>query len=187
MSTVGDKTKKGRAGESGGPEETRRTADHVTVEKDLRQPGRGRSRALPDSIGGPLRSTAKSRYAVSCAKARRQRLRAGQRSQVEARPKGIPVADSRAFSEQETLNARSEYTSDDSDGRSHHQINQYVIKEEIGRGSYGAVHLATDQFGNEYVSGSDLPHSASFPLRREQDASQELAGTGQGLTLSTRQ
>ncbi|KAK3940487.1 Pkinase-domain-containing protein [Diplogelasinospora grovesii] len=51
----------------------------------------------------------------------------------------------------ETLNARSEYTSDDSDGRSHHRINQYVIKEEIGRGSFGAVHLATDQFGNEYA------------------------------------
>lgn len=51
----------------------------------------------------------------------------------------------------ETLNARSEYASDESDGRSHHRINQYVIKEEIGRGSYGAVHLATDQFGNEYA------------------------------------
>lgn len=52
---------------------------------------------------------------------------------------------------QETLNARSEYTNDDSDGRSHHVINQYTIKDEIGRGSYGAVHLAVDQFGNEYV------------------------------------
>lgn len=51
----------------------------------------------------------------------------------------------------ETLNAHSEYTSDDSDGRSHFRVNQYVIKEEIGRGSYGAVHLATDQFGKEYV------------------------------------
>ncbi|VBB86785.1 Putative calcium/calmodulin-dependent protein kinase kinase [Podospora comata] len=51
----------------------------------------------------------------------------------------------------ETLNAHSEYTSDDSDGRSHFRVNQYVIKEEIGRGSYGAVHLATDQFGKEYA------------------------------------
>ncbi|KAK3375482.1 kinase-like domain-containing protein [Podospora didyma] len=51
----------------------------------------------------------------------------------------------------ETLNARSEYMNDDSDGRSHYRINQYVIKDEIGRGSYGAVHLATDQFGNEYA------------------------------------
>lgn len=52
---------------------------------------------------------------------------------------------------QETLDARFEYAPDDSDGVRHHRINQYVIKEEIGRGSYGAVHLATDQFGNEYV------------------------------------
>lgn len=54
---------------------------------------------------------------------------------------------------QETLDARSQYTSNDADGRSHFRVNQYVIKDEIGRGSYGAVHLATDQFGNEYVSG----------------------------------
>jgi [calcium/calmodulin-dependent protein kinase] kinase len=52
---------------------------------------------------------------------------------------------------QETLNARSEYTNEDLDGRSQLHLNQYVIKDEIGRGSYGAVHLATDQFGNEYV------------------------------------
>ncbi|KAL2128060.1 hypothetical protein VTI74DRAFT_9776 [Chaetomium olivicolor] len=51
----------------------------------------------------------------------------------------------------ETLNARSEYTSDDAEGRSQHRINQYVIKDEIGRGSYGAVYLATDQFGDEYA------------------------------------
>ncbi|KAK3357664.1 kinase-like domain-containing protein [Lasiosphaeria hispida] len=50
----------------------------------------------------------------------------------------------------ETLNARSEYGNDDS-SPGHHRVNQYVIKEEIGRGSYGAVHLATDQFGNEYA------------------------------------
>lgn len=55
---------------------------------------------------------------------------------------------------QETLNARSEYTNDDRDGTKL-RINQYLIREEIGRGSYGAVHLATDQFGNEYVG---LPH-----------------------------
>ncbi|KAK4135403.1 kinase-like protein [Trichocladium antarcticum] len=51
----------------------------------------------------------------------------------------------------ETLNARSEYTNDESEGYSHRRINQYVIKDEIGRGSFGAVHLATDQFGNEYA------------------------------------
>ncbi|KAH6624315.1 kinase-like domain-containing protein [Chaetomium sp. MPI-SDFR-AT-0129] len=51
----------------------------------------------------------------------------------------------------ETLNARSEYTNEDAEGRSHHHLNQYVIKDEIGRGSYGAVYLANDQFGTEYA------------------------------------
>ncbi|KAG5937038.1 hypothetical protein E4U53_000096 [Claviceps sorghi] len=51
----------------------------------------------------------------------------------------------------ETLDARVEFTNDESDGRTYHRINQYVIVEEIGRGSYGAVHRATDQFGNEFA------------------------------------
>ena len=51
---------------------------------------------------------------------------------------------------QETLNAVTEYTSDENEG-TQHRINQYVIKEEIGRGSYGAVHLGVDQYGNEFV------------------------------------
>ncbi|KAM4054745.1 kinase [Hirsutella rhossiliensis] len=51
----------------------------------------------------------------------------------------------------ETLDARVEFTSDEVDGRTYHRINQYVIAEEIGRGSYGAVHLAKDQFGNEFA------------------------------------
>ncbi|KAK4067664.1 hypothetical protein Trihar35433_6224 [Trichoderma harzianum] len=51
----------------------------------------------------------------------------------------------------ETLDARVEFSNDETDGRTHHRINQYVIQEEIGRGSYGAVHLATDQFGNEFA------------------------------------
>ncbi|KAJ5179586.1 hypothetical protein N7492_002796 [Penicillium capsulatum] len=51
----------------------------------------------------------------------------------------------------ETLDARSEYTTSQDDGTAEHRINQYVIKQEIGRGSFGAVHLAADQFGNEYV------------------------------------
>ncbi len=53
---------------------------------------------------------------------------------------------------QETLDARVEYTSDEEDGRTYHKVNQYTIIEEIGRGSYGSVHLANDQFGNEYAS-----------------------------------
>ncbi|KAJ4424171.1 hypothetical protein N0V82_001219 [Gnomoniopsis sp. IMI 355080] len=51
----------------------------------------------------------------------------------------------------ETLNARSEYTNDDADGSSQHVLNQYTILEEIGRGSYGAVHRAVDQYGNAYA------------------------------------
>ncbi|KAH8737721.1 kinase-like domain-containing protein [Ilyonectria robusta] len=51
----------------------------------------------------------------------------------------------------ETLNAQTEFSNEDADGRTHHRVNQYTILEEIGRGSYGAVHLATDQFGNEYA------------------------------------
>ncbi|TQV94515.1 CAMKK/META protein kinase [Cordyceps javanica] len=52
---------------------------------------------------------------------------------------------------EETLDARVEYASDEDDGRTYHKINQYTIIEEVGRGSYGAVHLATDQFGTEYA------------------------------------
>ncbi|KAG6121988.1 hypothetical protein E4U14_000434 [Claviceps sp. LM454 group G7] len=51
----------------------------------------------------------------------------------------------------ETLDARVEFTNDEEDGRTYHRINQYVIVEEIGRGSFGAVHRATDQFGNEFA------------------------------------
>ncbi|KAG4416436.1 hypothetical protein IFR04_010414 [Cadophora malorum] len=51
----------------------------------------------------------------------------------------------------ETLNARSAYTNNQTDGRAEHHINQYIIKDEIGRGSFGAVHLAVDQYGTEYA------------------------------------
>nr|Q9Y898.1 RecName: Full=Calcium/calmodulin-dependent protein kinase kinase cmkC; AltName: Full=CaMK kinase C; Short=CaMKK C; AltName: Full=CaMKK alpha/beta homolog [Aspergillus nidulans]AAD38851.1 calcium/calmodulin dependent protein kinase C [Aspergillus nidulans] len=51
----------------------------------------------------------------------------------------------------ETLNARSEYTLSQDDGTADDRINQYVIKQEIGRGSFGAVHVAVDQYGNEYA------------------------------------
>ncbi|KAJ4302979.1 hypothetical protein N0V90_001870 [Kalmusia sp. IMI 367209] len=50
----------------------------------------------------------------------------------------------------ETLNARSEYSNSEDDGTAQHRINQYLIKQEIGRGSFGAVHLAVDQYGQEY-------------------------------------
>ena len=51
----------------------------------------------------------------------------------------------------ETLNARSEYTNSEDDGTAIHRINQYIIQQEIGRGSFGAVHRAVDQYGHEYV------------------------------------
>ncbi|KAG9254921.1 calcium/calmodulin-dependent protein kinase [Emericellopsis atlantica] len=51
----------------------------------------------------------------------------------------------------ETLDAHVEFMSDETDGRTHHRINQYVIQDEIGRGSFGSVHLGTDQFGTEYA------------------------------------
>ncbi|KAK2749873.1 hypothetical protein FQN57_005289 [Myotisia sp. PD_48] len=51
----------------------------------------------------------------------------------------------------ETLNARSAYTNSQDDGTAEHRINQYLIKQEIGRGSFGAVHLAVDQYGQEYA------------------------------------
>ncbi|KAH8821671.1 BcCMK3, calcium/calmodulin-dependent protein kinase [Xylogone sp. PMI_703] len=51
----------------------------------------------------------------------------------------------------ETLNARSAYMNNLYDGKPEHHINQYIIKDEIGRGSFGAVHLAVDQYGQEYA------------------------------------
>ncbi|ESZ95013.1 BcCMK3, calcium/calmodulin-dependent protein kinase [Sclerotinia borealis F-4128] len=51
----------------------------------------------------------------------------------------------------ETLDARSEYTNNEKDGRAEHHINQYIIKDEIGRGSFGAVHIAVDQYGREFA------------------------------------
>lgn len=51
----------------------------------------------------------------------------------------------------ETLNARSEYLTSQDDGSAEHRINQYIIKQEIGRGSFGAVHVAVNQYGTEYA------------------------------------
>ena len=61
-------------------------------------------------------------------------------------------APSRSRQVKETLDAQSHYGSSEDDGGTIRQINQYLIKQEIGRGSFGAVHLAIDQYGNEYVS-----------------------------------
>ena len=51
----------------------------------------------------------------------------------------------------ESLNARSQYVTSEDDGSAEHRLNQYIIKQEIGRGSFGAVHLAVDQYGLEYA------------------------------------
>ena len=67
---------------------------------------------------------------------------------------------------QETIDARTEYTSDDIDGRSQHCINQYRIIEEIGRGSYGSVHRAVDQYCKEFVGGAVTRLAILGKLRR---------------------
>ncbi|KAJ5661568.1 uncharacterized protein N7477_009184 [Penicillium maclennaniae] len=81
----------------------------------------------------------------------------------------------------ETLDARSEYTTSQDDGTSEHHINQYIIRQEIGRGSFGAVHLAADQFGNEYAvkefSKSRLRKRAQSHLLRRPRGPQR-PGTG---------
>ncbi|KAI0437166.1 kinase-like domain-containing protein [Xylaria telfairii] len=84
----------------------------------------------------------------------------------------------------ETLDAK--YTNDEIDGRSQYTVNQYVIGDEIGRGSYGAVHIATDQFGNEYAvkefSKSRLRKRAqSHILRRPGPGMPHQQGPGMGL------
>ncbi|KAM5440245.1 putative non-specific serine/threonine protein kinase [Microsporum canis] len=85
----------------------------------------------------------------------------------------------------ETLNAQSTYTNSQDDNTAEHRINQYLIKQEIGRGSFGAVHLATDQYGEEYAvkefSKSRLRKRAqSHGLRRRpgRHPSAQPAGVG---------
>ncbi|RHZ61063.1 putative calcium/calmodulin dependent protein kinase [Aspergillus thermomutatus] len=97
---------------------------------------------------------------------------------MKERPKPKP---SRYAWRQETLNARSEYTTSQDDGTAEHRINQYVIKQEIGRGSFGAVHLAIDQYGNEFAvkefSKSRLRKRAqSHLLRRPRGLKRPSAG-----------
>ncbi|KAF2490521.1 kinase-like protein [Lophium mytilinum] len=74
----------------------------------------------------------------------------------------------------ETLNAHSEYSNSEDDGSAQHRINQYLIKQEIGRGSFGAVHLAVDQYGNEFAvkefSKSRLRKRAQSNLLRRPSA-----------------
>ncbi|KAI5365544.1 putative serine/threonine-protein kinase, active [Septoria linicola] len=84
-------------------------------------------------------------------------------------------APSRSKGVKETLDARSHYGSSDDDGGAVHRINQYIIKQEIGRGSFGAVHLAVDQYGHEYAvkefSKSRLRKRAQSNLLRKPNQS----------------
>ncbi|TGJ77555.1 hypothetical protein E0Z10_g10718 [Xylaria hypoxylon] len=97
-----------------------------------------------------------------------------------------PYAASQADSVPTSRSQNAKYTNDDIDGRSHNTVNQYEIGDEIGRGSYGAVHLATDQFGNEYAvkefSKSRLRKRAqSYILRRPGPGMPHHRGPGMGL------
>lgn len=90
----------------------------------------------------------------------------------------------------ETLNARSEYSNSEDDGTAQHRINQYLIKQEIGRGSFGAVHLAVDQYGQEYAvkefSKSRLRKRAQSNLLRRPSARRRRQGAfGAGMGFNS--
>ncbi|KAH3984546.1 hypothetical protein HBI46_127380 [Parastagonospora nodorum] len=85
----------------------------------------------------------------------------------------------------ETFNARSEYSNSEDDGTAQHRINQYLVKQEIGRGSFGAVHLAVDQYGQEYAvkefSKSRLRKRAQSNLLRRPSARRRALPAGIGF------
>ncbi|KAI9776958.1 MAG: hypothetical protein M1835_005374 [Candelina submexicana] len=88
----------------------------------------------------------------------------------------------------ETLHARSEYRNSEDDGTAEHRINQYIIKQEIGRGSFGAVHLAVDQHGVEYAvkefSKSRLRKRAQSNILRRPNPGRRPGHLGTGLGLN---
>ncbi|KAF2170992.1 hypothetical protein M409DRAFT_18964 [Zasmidium cellare ATCC 36951] len=98
-------------------------------------------------------------------------------------------APSRSKAVKETLNARSHYGSSDDDGGAIHRINQYIIKQEIGRGSFGAVHLAVDQYGNEYAvkefSKSRLRKRAQSNLLRKPNQLRRPQNLAAGLGFNS--
>ncbi|WPH00783.1 calcium/calmodulin-dependent protein kinase kinase cmkC-like protein [Acrodontium crateriforme] len=89
----------------------------------------------------------------------------------------------------ETLDARSHYGSSDDDGTAVHRINQYIIKQEIGRGSFGAVHQAVDQYGNEYAvkefSKSRLRKRAQSNLLRNPNRARKPGHLAAGLGFNS--
>ncbi|RPB15996.1 kinase-like protein [Morchella conica CCBAS932] len=79
----------------------------------------------------------------------------------------------------ETLNACLTYD-DEEDGGQGARINQYTIKQEIGRGSFGAVHLVEDQTGKRYAmkefSKSRLRKRSQSHILRRPHAAQRRGG-----------
>lgn len=89
----------------------------------------------------------------------------------------------------ETLHARSEYTNSEDDGGSVLRINQYMVKQEIGRGSFGAVHLAVDQHGVEYAvkefSKSRLRKRAQSNILRRPHAARRTEHQAAGMGFNS--
>jgi len=89
----------------------------------------------------------------------------------------------------ETLHARSEYTNSQDEGGAIHRINQYIIKQEIGRGSFGAVHLAVDQHGVEYAvkefSKSRLRKRAQSNILRRPHAPRRVGHLAAGVEYNS--
>ncbi|CAN9433420.1 unnamed protein product [Alternaria alternata] len=89
----------------------------------------------------------------------------------------------------ETFNARSEYSNSEDDGSAQHRINQYLVKQEIGRGSFGAVHLAVDQYGQEYAvkefSKSRLRKRAQSNLLRRPTAAKRMRALPAGIGFNS--
>ncbi|KAF1850881.1 Pkinase-domain-containing protein [Cucurbitaria berberidis CBS 394.84] len=89
----------------------------------------------------------------------------------------------------ETFNARSEYSNSEDDGSAQHRINQYLVKQEIGRGSFGAVHLAVDQYGQEYAvkefSKSRLRKRAQSNLLRRPGGQRRLRALPAGIGFNS--
>ncbi|KAM0719014.1 hypothetical protein Q7P37_004919 [Cladosporium fusiforme] len=98
-------------------------------------------------------------------------------------------APSRSKAVKETLNARTHYGSSDEDGPAVHKINQYYIKQEIGRGSFGAVHLAVDQYGHEFAvkefSKSRLRKRAQSNLLRQGNNRRRPGNLAAGLGFNS--
>ncbi|KAI9799703.1 MAG: hypothetical protein M1825_004438 [Sarcosagium campestre] len=104
-------------------------------------------------------------------------------------PRQVKACLSDTLSALETLNAQSQYSNSDDDGQAMHRINQYVVKQELGRGSFGAVHLAVDQHGTEYAmkefSKSRLRKRAQSNILRRPHGSRSPGHLAAGVGLNS--